>query len=83
MDSLINPPLWGKCIKIDLAKVRSTYCSSTYISPSIFTPLITNTPTMDDTKGLAIAFEEAQASYDEGGIPVCSNPRLNLPRGET
>jgi hypothetical protein len=25
---------------------------------------------MDDTKGLAIAFEEAQASYDEGGIPV-------------
>lgn len=27
---------------------------------------------MDDTKGLAIAFEEAQASYDEGGIPVRS-----------
>ncbi|KAJ9164890.1 Cytosine deaminase [Coniochaeta hoffmannii] len=25
---------------------------------------------MDDTKGLAIAFEEAQASYDEGGIPI-------------
>ncbi|ROV99899.1 hypothetical protein VMCG_06240 [Cytospora schulzeri] len=25
---------------------------------------------MDDTKGLAIAFEEAQASYAEGGIPI-------------
>ena len=26
---------------------------------------------MDDTKGLAIALEEAKISYDEGGIPVC------------
>lgn len=25
---------------------------------------------MDDAKGLAIAFEEAKISYDEGGIPV-------------
>ncbi|ROV91293.1 hypothetical protein VSDG_07800 [Cytospora chrysosperma] len=25
---------------------------------------------MDDTKGLAIAFEEAKASYAEGGIPI-------------
>lgn len=25
---------------------------------------------MDDAKGLAIAFEEAQLSYSEGGIPV-------------
>jgi hypothetical protein len=24
----------------------------------------------DDAKGLAIAFEEAQISYNEGGIPV-------------
>ncbi|KAK6843362.1 cytidine and deoxycytidylate deaminase zinc-binding region [Apiospora arundinis] len=25
---------------------------------------------MDDTKGLAIAFEEAKISYEEGGIPI-------------
>ncbi|KAL1865786.1 hypothetical protein VTK73DRAFT_5078 [Phialemonium thermophilum] len=25
---------------------------------------------MDDTKGLEIAFEEAKASYEEGGIPI-------------
>jgi hypothetical protein len=24
-----------------------------------------------DAKGLQIAFEEAQKSYEEGGIPVC------------
>lgn len=29
---------------------------------------------MDDTKGLAIAFEEAKASYAEGGIPVRDVP---------
>jgi hypothetical protein len=29
---------------------------------------------MDDSKGLAIAFEEAQQSYVEGGIPVRSLP---------
>lgn len=26
---------------------------------------------MDDTQGIAIAFEEAKLSYSEGGIPVC------------
>lgn len=26
--------------------------------------------TINDKKGLAIAFEEAQTSYDAGGIPV-------------
>lgn len=25
---------------------------------------------MDDSKGIAIAFEEAKLSYSEGGIPV-------------
>lgn len=30
---------------------------------------------MDDAKGLAIAFEEAKASYEEGGVPV-SDPTL-------
>ncbi|KAK3329639.1 cytidine deaminase-like protein [Apodospora peruviana] len=45
---------------------------------------------MDDAAGLAIAFEEAQASYDEGGIPCvkkwktavdgCAEPSLTRPR---
>jgi hypothetical protein len=33
---------------------------------------------MDDTKGLAIAFEEAQASFDEGGIPVTTRSSLTM-----
>ena len=30
---------------------------------------------MDDEKYFAIALEEAQAGFDEGGIPVCLNLR--------
>jgi hypothetical protein len=32
---------------------------------------------MDDAKGLAIALEEAKASYDEGGIPVRNTPSVS------
>lgn len=31
---------------------------------------------LDDSKFLAIAFEEAKAGYDEGGIPVCAAMEL-------
>lgn len=34
--------------------------------------ICTKPKSMDDAKGLAIAFEEAKISYDEGGIPVRS-----------
>lgn len=27
---------------------------------------------LDDAKFLALAYEEAKAGYDEGGIPVCT-----------
>lgn len=37
---------------------------------------------MDDAKGLAIAFEEAKISYDEGGIPVRS-PRSSYRQSST
>lgn len=40
-------------------------------SDAFYIPSDIDVAPMDDTKGLAIAFEEAQAGYDEGGIPVC------------
>lgn len=36
-----------------------------------------NANKMDDSKGLAIAFEEAKLSYSEGGIPVSELRRIH------
>lgn len=49
---------------LSLSHTKHTY---TYDSPQ-------ETSKMDDSKGLAIAFEEAKLSYAEGGIPVGPHP---------